>query len=383
MATTDHPPAEDADAVSAVTDAVGDAELVHLVAYPDGDCLAAAGLLAAACDAVDRPYHVGVATTAADLADRLGDVDATATTVLLGAQATEAVALDPDGPVSPLAFETAAALGADPSPITALAGVVAAGGVPSRMASGLLEAAGLDRTPGVAVPTGDLADGLAHTTLVHAPFSGDAAAAREALAPVGLAEADATTCSEGEARRAASLLALAAGASPDATPRAATAVERALRPYRTDGPFATLGGYADVLSALAERAPGLAITMAAGADGRAAALDAWREHGKAAHEAVRTAGTARYHGVVIARTDGALAAVARLLRDYRSPEPIVLAVGPGEAVAAGVEPSVDAPLAAAADEAGGSSLARRTTGVATFDPDRTERFVEAFREALP
>lgn len=381
MATTDRPAAESADVASDVAAALGEAELAHLVSVADGDSLAAAGLLAMACDATAVPYQVSVARTADALAARLDGSDDAATPIVIGATADDAVALDPDGPVSPYAYAVASELGTSPDPVTALAGVVAAGAVPSQATPDLLEAAGLDREPGVAVPTADLVDGLAHTGLFHAAFSGELEAAREALSDADLAAIDALDGSEAEARRAASFVALAAGGTSDATARAATAVERALRPYRTDGPFGTLAGSADVLSALAERSPGLAVALVVGTDSREAALEAWRDHGRAAHAGVREASTARYSGLLVARTDGPPAAVARLLRDFRSPEPTVLAVGEGEAAAASIEASVAAPLAAAADAAGGSSLARRTRGTATFDPDRTERFIEAFREA--
>lgn len=381
MATTDRSAAAPADVASDVAAALAEAELAHLVAVADGDCLASAGLLAAACRSTGVPYQVSVARTADQVTGRLEGTDADATPVVVGAAAEEALPLEADGPVAPLAFAVADELGTTPDPVTALAGAVAAGAVPSQATPALLEAAGLDREPGLAVPTTDLAGGLAHSGLVHASFSGDPEAAREALADVGLDGADGADLSEAEGRRAGSLVALAAAGAPDATERAATAVERALRPYRTDGPFATLGGYADVLDALAERAPGLAVALVVGSNSRGAALEHWRDHGRAAHAAAREATTARYSGVVIARTDGPLASVARLLRDFRSPEPAVLAVGDGAAAAASTDEPVAAALSAAAEAAGGSAIARGARGTASFDPDRTERFVEAFREA--
>jgi hypothetical protein len=381
MATTDRLDAAPADATSDVATALGEAELAHFVAVADGDSLAAAGLLATACDATAVPYQVSVARTADQVAARLDGSDDTATPIVIGATADDAVALDLDGPVSPYAYAVASELGTSPSPVTALVGVVAAGAVPSQATPDLLEAAGLERDPGVAVPTADLVDGLAHTGLFHAAFSGDLEAVRGSLSDAELSANDALDGSEAEARRAASFVALAAGGASDATARAATAVERALRPYRTDGPFHTLAGTADVLSALAERAPGLAVALVVGTDSREAALEGRWQHGRAAHAGVREASTARYSGLLVARTDGPPAAVARLLRDFRSPEPAVLAVGDGEAAAASIEAPVSGPLAAAADAAGESMLARGTRGNATFDPDRTERFVEAFREA--
>lgn len=380
MATTDRPAAEPTDDASDVAAAIGDAELVQLVCRADGDALCAAGILAAGCLSRGTPYHVVAAHTAAEVAARLAAADDSATPVVVGADHGDAMALVPDGPASALAARVAADLG-NPMPATALAGVVAAGGVPSRAAPDLLEAAALERAPGVALVTDDVADGLAHTTLVHAALSGDVDAARDAVADLGLADARLADLDEAEARRLASLVALAAGGASDATARAATAVERALRPYRTDGPFATLGGHADVLGALAERAPGLAVALTVGDDGREAALDAWRANGRAAHAAVREAETARHRGVVVARTDGPLTTVARLLRDYRSPEPTVLCVADGRAAAASVEGPVGPALEAAAEATQGSSLASGTAGEATFDADRTDDFVAAFRAA--
>jgi hypothetical protein len=154
-----------------------------------------------------------------------------------------------------------------------------------------------------------------------------------------------------------------------------------VRPYHVEGPFETLGGYADVLTALADRAPGLAVALIVGSDSRAAALEVWRTHGRAVHAAVRDADTARYSGLIVGRVTEPTATVARLLRDYRAPEPAVLAVGAGRAAVVATEPPVEDPLAAAADAAHGASQARGVRGTATFDPDRTERFIEAFREA--
>lgn len=381
MATTDRPAAETTDATSDVVSALSEAELAHLIAATDGDCLAGAGLLAAACQTSGIPYQVSVARTAAGVRERLAGTDEASTPVLIGSSTGDATALDPTGAVSPHAFSAARALGHDPDPIHALAGVVAAGAVPSQATPELLDTAALSRTPGLGVPTADLADGLAHSGLFHAAFSGQADAAAAALAEVGLAEARAPDLDDDEARRAGSFLALVAGSGADAPPSAARAIERALRPHRTDGPFRTLGGYADVLRALADRAPGLGVALIVGANSREAALEAWREHGRAVHAAVGEADTARYSGLVVARTDAPTAAVARLLRDYRSPEPTVLAIGNGTAAAASTDAPVADAMAAAAEAAGGSMLARGQRATGTYDPDRTERFVQAFREA--
>ncbi|TKX83439.1 exonuclease RecJ, partial [Halorubrum sp. SS5] len=134
-------------------------------------------------------------------------------------------------------------------------------------------------------------------------------------------------------RRFASLVAVDAVDGDDASERAASAVERALRPYATDGPFATVGGHADVLDALAREAPGTGVALALASDPddslRKSALDAWRRHGLAAHRALDAATVGRYDGCVVARVDApeaVLPTVARLVRDFRSPEPVAVAL---------------------------------------------------------
>jgi len=255
-------------------------------------------------------------------------------------------------PASTDAFAIARALGVDPDPVVALAGVVAAGSVPGTDGSGdALEAAEhtdrVRRRPGVALPTVDLADGLAASMLVRTSYSGDSEAARAALADLGLpADLD-----DDAHRRLASLVAVDVADAEGASTRAASAVERALRPYATVGdaaPFETVGGYADVLDALAREAPGTGVALALDSDPgdelRAAALDAWRSHGLAAHRALDDATIGRYDGCLVARValaggdrseeDGdaapdaaaVLPTVARLVRDFRSPEPVAVAV---------------------------------------------------------
>ncbi|WP_417448674.1 hypothetical protein [Haloplanus litoreus] len=157
----------------------------------------------------------------------------------------------------------------------------------------------------MAIPTADLADGLAHSTLVAAPVSGDHDATRAALDELGVS-AD----SDDEARRRlASWLAVEASAS---SARAAEAVERVLHPYTTpDGRFATVGGFGDVLDAVARERPGTGVALAIrdAESTRTAVLDAWRTHGRAVHAALSDATTGRYDGLLVARVEGVVPAV--------------------------------------------------------------------------
>jgi len=355
-----------------IATAIHEADLCHLLVRADGDAVAAAATLAVACDAAGTPYHMGTVRTRAELHARLDVADPDATTVVLGAETPDARALA-GPPISGDAFDAAVELGGSPDPALALAGVVAAGFDPAEAVPSLLDRAGAEPTAGVAVPTADLADGLAHTTLVHAAFSGDREGVADELGGLG---------DDPDPRRVASLLAFATAGPDAASERAATAVERAIRPYRIPGPVETIGGYADVLAALARRSPGLAVALGMTGDGREAALSAWRERAVRAHAAVRAADTARYDGLFVARVDGPPAPVARLLRDFRSPEPVVLAVDDGEAAIAAVDAPVADAVETAAEAAGGSGLGADIRGYARFDPDRTDAFVDAVRGAL-
>jgi len=357
------------------------------VATADGDALAATGVLARALAERARPFQASVAEPPADLT-RSTEADLT---IALGrTDATADLSIPPGTTaISEVAFDAAGELGVAPDPLLALAGATAA---PVEPGGDLLEAAtaaGVRQRPGVAVPTADLTEGLAHTTLVHAPFSGDTERARAALADLKLpAELD-----EDAHRRVASAVALRTVGAEDATPRAAARVERALRPYAIDGPFATVGGYADVLDAVAREQPGTGVALALGHDTRASALDAWRTHGERAHRALRTATTGRYDGLFVARVTAAdlgvddaadvpVGTVARLLRDFRSPEPVALFVTDGRAAAAATgDHDLATAMTEAASGAGGSAAGTPRRAQATFEADTAE-FIMALREAL-
>ncbi|WP_135826959.1 exonuclease RecJ [Halorussus ruber] len=381
-------------AASDVAASLREADFVRLLARADGDCLAAAGLLARALAERGVPYQVRVGRFGATLAgpesgpDDASESDANTSDTTVGVglgPAADAHLSAEETPASVLAFDVARNLGASPDPTLALAGVVAAGYPAGGGESAhLLEAArdgGVERRPGVGIPTEDLADGLAHSTLAHADYSGDAGAVQATLAELGLpAELD-----DEAHRRVASEFALAVTGAEGATDRAAEAVERALRPHTIpDGPFATIEGYADVLEALARERPGTGVAVALGHDARGDALDAWRSHAERAHAVLRNGTTGRYDGLFALRTDEApVETVARLLRDFRSPEPVALVVSEEQAAAAATEAcGVGAAIAEAASAVGGTGGGTATRGYAEFDPETdTKEFLSAFREA--
>jgi len=351
---------------------VREASLCHLLVTADGDAIAAAATLAAACDAVGTPYHVSTVRTRAELERRVATVDDDARTVAIGAENPDTHAIV-DPPVSVRASEVASDLGAVPDPEPVLAGIVAAGTDPADVAPDLLNRADAEPTVGVAIPTDDFADGLAHTTLAHADFSGEREAVSAELDRLG---------EDPDPRAVASLLSLATVGAEGASERAAVAVERAIHPYRIEEPFATVGGYADVLSALSGRSPGLALALAMTGEGRQVALPAWRERALRTHEAIRSADTARYDGLVVACVDGPVAPVARLIRDFRAPEPVVLAASEDEAAIAAIDRDVAEVVETAAKAVSGSGLGGGRRGYARFAAAERDAFVEAVREAL-
>lgn len=367
MATTGRP-------VGDLAATLADAPFVRVAPRADGDAIAAAGLLLRALADRSIPFQARVVAPTAEPPED----DAT---IPVGFD----VGPDEGRPASAVMAEAVRELGGDPDPALALAGCRVAGVPPST--------ADLDvpfeRREGVAIPTADPTDGLAHSTLVHAGFSGDEAAVGAALAELA----------GDDGRSVASLLALETVGAEGATPRAAERVERALRPHATpDGPFESVEGYADVLDCLASESPGLALTLAMGHDVRVEALDTWRAHAKAAHRGLREATTGRYDGLFVARVDGSsipetesdadgprrvpVETIARLLLEFRSPEPVALAVADGKAAAASVEEaSIGEITSEAADAVGGSGGGTATRAEAGFDAEPSA-FVDAFREAM-
>jgi hypothetical protein len=375
MSTTGRPD-ESAPAASDVAVQLRDAEFVRLVATADGDALGALGVLAGVLGDAGTPYQASVVTppeadtggTDADLTVTLGQGGPAADLELAG-----------DGTVSRIAYEAASDLEAPaPDPILALAGMVAGGAIPDGQPLADAEEAGLDRRPGLAIPVADPVTGLAHSTLASGPFSGSVEAARDRLADCDLERID-----EDTRREIASLVALAVAGDEATTPRGARSVERFLRPY-VGGPFETVGGYADVLDALARERPGLGVTVALGSGDHEAARAVWRDHGQRTHAAISDASTGRYDGLFVARCDrpAPVGTVARLLAAFRSPEPVVLVVAGGAAVAVSTTAEADlgATMQAATSAVGGHAVGTATWARGQFDGEDTE-LVVAFREA--
>jgi len=368
---------------------VSEAGFVRLVGATTGDGLAASAVLARTLAALSRPFQVSLAPLAADAAR---DTEADCTVAVGRADATADLHLPGSArPASETAFAVARDLGVagadgagDDTDLLALAlaGVHADGRVADSDVAQHATDAGLERRPGLAVPTTDLAEGLAGSTLVHLPQSGDRDAFVDLLAEYDLAT-DASSLDEDDRRRLASLVAIEAVGDDDVPPRGGEAVERVCRPF-AGGPVETIGGYGDVLDAVAREQPGTGIALALGQDVVGDALDAWRTHGERAHGAVREADTGRYDGLFVVRPpdpDAPVGTVARLVHDYRSPEPITLAAVDGTAALVADDRDLDSIVRAAADRLDGTGEATGTAGRARFDAEASA-FVAAVREAL-
>ena len=366
------------------------AGFVRLVTRADGDGLAAAGVLARALSARGTPFQVAVGRTVAGRTGRVGDVDErdeSTVTIVIGAADADAHRLESsDRPATLAACDIVRDLGGSPDPVLALAGAFAAGVEPGAGETELLLEAARDRgllegRPGIAVPTDDLVDGLAHSTLCRGPWSGDREAVQKALEGIDLSD----ELDGDDHRRVGSLVALDVVGDGDASERAAEAIGRCLHPYATpDGPFATVGGYADVLEATARTDPGTGVALAIGHGVETAALSAWRTHARRTHEALDGASTGRYDGLFVVGVDGPVETAARLAATYRSPEPLALATGEDEAgLFALEEQSLGGPLEAMARELGAEYDVGRRRGYLRYDSDVDDStIITTVRETL-
>jgi len=389
MSTSRRPSVPSAD-VEAIAEQLTSASLVRLLPRPDGDAVAAAGVIARALDQLGTPFQVSTGQTRDARAEHVDRGDDAMLSVAVGPLEVSDLSI-PAGqtPLAVVATEVAEELGATYPPELALAGVVAAGRSPGSDDHGLLEQAherGLARRPGVAVPTTDLADGIAHSLLVHAPWSGSREAAAAALGSLGLdgKPTDSATLDEHDHRTIASLVAIEATDAP-APERAAETIGRVVAPYATpQAPFETLGGYADVLDAVARERPGLATGFAIGGDVREQVLDAWRAHARLVHAGLEASSTGRYDGYVVVRLDDTpVVSAAKLCRDVAAPEPLVVAVGTDTVgIAAQQGADTTSVTHAIANAIGGSVTAASQYGFVSSEAPIDERAViETVREA--
>ncbi|MEF8772042.1 hypothetical protein [Halodesulfurarchaeum sp.] len=307
---------ESRDAADLASD-LHDAELVRVVSRADGDGLAAATILGDALADRDIPRHLSLAPSRNRVAPRLEGDD---TAIVLGFPDFEQSCNAESA--ATCAFEMAQELGTDPDPGLALAGGTVAGVRAQDPALSAAQDRGLTQRPGLAIPTADMATGLAYTGWLHAEFSGDEAATSEFVADLDLPE----PMNERGHRMVASAVALEA---TDTLPseRATKAIANAVGPRTTPTAFETIGGYADVLNAAAKMDAGAALaSLLTGAESRL--LEMWQVYGAKVHEVVAElpqtetpVQTATVEGIP---PDD----VARLGRDFRVPADQIYVEGP-------------------------------------------------------
>ncbi|MDZ7729997.1 MAG: hypothetical protein U5K37_01795 [Natrialbaceae archaeon] len=162
---------------------------------------------------------------------------------------------------------------------------------------------------------------------------------------------------------------------------AATAIRNCLHPYAIqEGPFATVGGYAEVLEALGQVDPGAGLALALEETSSEAALETWRSVGQAVHESIDTGELQIRDGLAVLETAAEpQRLIADLLLAYRSPEPTVLVVGDDEAAISSHAACHDALAAIAASEDAYDTVADGTAGTATVDAG-TDDLVETLEE---
>lgn len=301
-------------------------DFVTIDVTPDVDPIAATGMTIRALEYWSIPYHVRIRRWPTRTRDTAVDG------VHIGfGTVGQTISIDPaETPASQVVYRALTELDTEPDPIVAAAGLL---GTDREPPDDIMSTAALDAEPGFATPTPDLADGLAHSTLLTGPFSGDIDRATAMVDGVGTDDAT-------DVVALSSLVAVEVAT----TPRAVTRIERVLKPHPIpDRPATTVEGFADVLAATSREDPSTAIALAAGRDMFEQALTSWRSHARRTHAAIADASPARYDGLVIYRTEsGPLETCARLLRDFVAAEPVVAAVDGDRAVLSTTDPdSID------------------------------------------
>lgn len=376
MATTEPAPDTHTPDVGDIASTITEHGVVQMGVRADAGSLAAAGIIARVCEAVGAGFHITTVRTTAEHAAWHETTDPDAGVLSIGIDA------ESPGGLPPVCLGAAVA---DRLDVLVPVALVVAGGLADGRPPSTLDAPGIDfdgihQRPGLGIPTEDPIVGVAYSTLIHGSFSGDPDAVRELLPVDG--DSDGESFTDTDRKGVASVVALECLGSEAATDRATVGLERFLQPHVGKSPFASLEGYMDVLDVVSRSQPGLGIALTTGANIQEAALAAWQDTATQVHAGIRDAELSRYDGVVVARTEGPVELVARVLRDYRSPEPVVLAINDGSAGLATVDREAGSLVEAVTDAVDASGLARNHTGFIQFPQDQTDAIVDAVQEAI-
>ncbi|MFB6267255.1 MAG: exonuclease RecJ [Halodesulfurarchaeum sp.] len=377
----------------AIAERLASADFVHVVGHADGDSLAAAGILGKALHHVEVPLQLSIEDRPQRGEERLSQAEGTVIGLGLGADGEHSGpgALSVSRPpLATTAHEIATALGAEPDPILALAGAVAAGSVPGGPPLSEAKDLGVETRPGLAIPVDDPTDGLVHTGLVHGEFSGSEDATAAFLERLALPE----DLPAEDRRRLASAVAVSATAAPGGT-RAAEAIGRAIAPlvipatsqrgsaqssFVASG-FRTVGGIADVLESLSRTDPGRGTSLVLGHGDVTEALEIWRRHNRAVHQELETTELTEYDAIAVFEGETADPwTTARLLRDFGTDRPRVLARRDDRIVLATTEAGAREQLT----EATGRATVGGRPDLAATSVDRpTSEILESIEEKEP
>lgn len=339
---------------AAVT-ALRGAPLVRILTKQFADSIAAAGVLTQGLAEQQIPFQVSPTTSQDDRAMRASAGDPDAVTVSIGSLT------DPDladivldhAPVE-MAVSIVKRLGADPEPHLPLAGIIARGENPEKLPELLSSTRDPEqsRSSRFGIPVDDLVDGLAHSLLIHAPFSGDRSQVADMLDRVGV-DIDQIDSDE-TLRQIASAVAINATDGPNPK-RAADYVESFLYPHVTSHQFRTLEGFADILMSTTQSHPGTAVALAIGGNVQSAALETWRQHALTVHRQLNDIELKRYNGVVSFSGEWTwIRTAARVVQRTMSPEPVTIARSDeGVAVAAEDEDRLTAAIEGITEQTGG------------------------------
>lgn len=292
MAATDRP--DGSEAQSKLAQRIKSDEFVTLHVAPSVPSLVATRVLTSAFDARDIPYQARISTDIGDVTLCIGTYDVPVT----------GIHIEPDATVDEVR-RIARELDVDVANEDVAPGTVFWDAIETTDSA-------------LGIPREAIDDGLAHSTLVHGSFSGDIEALNGFLEGVDTDD------------RTAVMSAITLGALANGGSRTAPALERLLASgRRSDGPFASVAGEADVFDVLCEADPGIALAIACGRSTLDDGMDRWRTVANSVHEAVRTAHVDPSANLVSIDTSCvAPSVVSRLVFDYRTDAEAVLVTGP-------------------------------------------------------
>ena len=321
------------------------ADMVAMSTSESAEAIAATGLLVGALQAIEHPFHVRVGRLpTVTYVDRLttvsvGEADPTADIVFPAPVIDDVCGLVHD---------------LDQTPDSTLTAV-------SRISWGVPHTLSDQRTPGIGLVE-ELPDGLAHSTLVHGPWS---------------SEANEITHEQNDRDLASEVVLETLAASP-CQRRTGEALKQAVNPVPLEeGPFSTIEGYADILGVLTDVDPGLALALVCGQlDRREEALSTWRSAAQAIHKAIQDGPATQHDEIAVYRdVEAAPAMLARLAQQFSVNAETVIAIADGSVGVAGSPATIETVSTIDAIESPVRQRPTLLSGAVSGSPDAIETAV--------